>query len=296
MGEIIRQHGVRFHQYADDTQLYISSPSSLSEAADVMGRCLEAVRVWMGVNRLRLNPDKTEWLWMLPPKDHVDCLVLTLAGENIPPSDRVHNLGVLLNPQLNLEHQLTAVAGRTFTQVRLLHQLRPYLDREALLTVTHALVTSRLDYCNALYMGLPLKSIRRLQLVQNAAARVIVGAPRYTHVTPILRELHWFPIGLRVQFKVLVITFKALYGSGPGYLQDRLLPHSSLRAVRSHRLGLLRAPSAKQCHLAGPRRRAFSVMVPTLWNQLPPEIRTTPTLLVFRKLLKTWLFRQAWGL
>ncbi|KAK9395419.1 hypothetical protein NXF25_018780 [Crotalus adamanteus] len=144
-------------------------------------------------------------------------------------------------------------------------------------------------------MGLPLKGVRRLQLVQNAAARAIVGAPRYAHVSPILRELHWLPVGLRMQFKVLVITFKALHGIGPGYLQDRILPHSSQRPVRSHRLGLLQVPSARQCRLAGPRGRAFSVVAPTWWNQLPPEVRTTPTLPAFKKAVKTLLFRQAWG-
>ncbi|XP_070618653.1 uncharacterized protein, partial [Erythrolamprus reginae] len=204
-------------------------------------------------------------------------------------------LGVLLDPQLTLEKHLSAVARGAFAQVRLVRQLRPYLDRESLLTVTHALITSRFDYCNALYMGLPLKSVRKLQIVQNAAARAIMGFSKYAHVTPTLRSLHWLPISFRSQFKVLVMTYKALHGTGPEYLRDRLLPHESQRPVRSHRVGLLRVLSTKQCRLAGPRGRAFSVAAPTLWNQLPPEIRIAPTLLAFRKLLKTHLCRQAWG-
>ncbi|XP_070618091.1 uncharacterized protein, partial [Erythrolamprus reginae] len=154
------------------------------------------------------------------------------------------------------------------------------------------LITSRFDYCNALYMGLPLKSVRKLQIVQNAAARAVMGLPRYAHVSPSLRSLHWLPISFRSQFKVLVMTFEALHGIGPEYLRDRLLPHESQRPIRSHRVGLLRVPSTKQCRLAGPRGRAFSVAAPTLWNQLPPEIRTAPTLPAFRKLLKTHLCRQ----
>ena len=142
-------------------------------------------------------------------------------------------------------------------------------------------------------MGLPLRCARRLQVVQNAAARGILGASRCSHVTSLLRELHWLPVAFRVRFKVLVTTFKALHGKGPRYLQDRLLPNTSLRPVRSHREGLLRVPSASQCRLATPRGRAFSVAAPVLWNDLPPDLRTVADLCLFRRALKTHLFRAA---
>ncbi|KAF7238111.1 Inhibitor of growth protein 4 [Varanus komodoensis] len=77
--------------------------------------------------------------------------------------------------KLSPEAQVTAVARSAFLQLRLIHQLRPYLEYDCLVTVTHALVTSRLDFCNALYVGLPLKTVRILQLVQNRAARLLTG-------------------------------------------------------------------------------------------------------------------------
>ena len=92
-------------------------------------------------------------------------------------------------------------------------QLRPFLEMSDLATVTHALVTSRLDYCNALYVGLPLKSVRKLQLVQRAAARLLTGAGYREHTTPLLKQLHWLPVHFWAQFKVLVMTYRALYSS-----------------------------------------------------------------------------------
>ncbi|KAM3835771.1 uncharacterized protein M6D78_010277 [Vipera latastei] len=197
-------------QYADDTQLFFSTPNQPSDALAVMSRCLEAVQVWMGRNRLRLNPAKTEWLCIPASRVNQTILSLTMGGEVLPPVDRARNLGVLLDSRLNFEDHIGSVTRGAFAQVCLVRQLRPYLDRDALRTVTHVLVTSRLDYCNALYMGLPLRTTRRLQLVQNAAAQVVMGVSRYSHVTSLLRERHWLPVALQMRFKVLVMTYKAL--------------------------------------------------------------------------------------
>ncbi|KAF7238096.1 hypothetical protein EYD10_15124 [Varanus komodoensis] len=156
------------------------------------------------------------------------------------------SLGVLLDPELSLEAQVTAVARSAFLQLRLINQLRPYLEYNCLATVTHALVTSRLDFCNALYVGLPLKTVWILQLVQNRAARLLTGTGRYVHMTPVLRQLHWLPIEVRAQFKVLVTTYKALNGLGPGYLKERLHPYMPGRPLRSAGEALLWEPSVKE--------------------------------------------------
>ncbi|KAF7239847.1 Cardiolipin synthase (CMP-forming) [Varanus komodoensis] len=154
--------------------------------------------------------------------------------------------------------QVTAAVRSAFLQLRLIHQLRPYLEYDCLATVTHALVTSRLDFCNALYLGLPLKTVRILQLVQNRAARLLTGTGRYVHMTPVLRQLHWLPIEVRAQFKMLVMTYKALNGLGPGYLKERLRPYMPSRPLRTAGEALLQEPSVKEIRRVVTRRRAFS--------------------------------------
>ncbi|KAF7239223.1 Disintegrin and metalloproteinase domain-containing protein 12, partial [Varanus komodoensis] len=201
---------------------------------------------WMRANKLKLNPDKTEVLLVGGSGFGEGELNLVLNGVALPLRDKVRSLGALLNPELSLEAQVTAVARSAFSQLRLIHQLRPYLEYDCLATVTHTLVTSRLDFCNALYVGLALKMVRILQLVQNRAARLLTGPGRYVHMTPVLRQLHWLPIEVWAQFKVLVMTYKALNGLGPGYLKEHLRPYMPARPLRSAGEALLQEPSVKK--------------------------------------------------
>ena len=79
----------------------------------------------------------------------------------------------------------------------------------------HAFVSSRLDYCNSLLYGLPQVQIDKIQRVQNAAARLIFEQPKFCHITPVLSQLHWLPIKYRIEFKILLMTFKAIHGMAP---------------------------------------------------------------------------------
>ena len=107
------------------------------------------------------------------------------------------------------------------------------LTHEALITVVHAFVGSRLDYCNSVLLGISDKHIQKLQRIQNIAARLVSGSSKYDHITPVLKELHWLPIKERIQFKTLVITFKALNGQAPEYLSELLCRKVNTRLLRS---------------------------------------------------------------
>ncbi|KAI4875881.1 hypothetical protein NFI96_009458 [Prochilodus magdalenae] len=133
----------------------------------------------------------------------------------ITPTEDARSLVVILDGQLSFSAH---IANPTWSCRFLLYnirRIRPFLSQEATQLLVQSLVISRLDYCNSLLAGLPLRAIRPLQLVQNAAARLIFNLPKFTHITSLLRSLHWLPVVARIRFKTLMLAYKAKNGPAP---------------------------------------------------------------------------------
>ena len=128
-----------------------------------------------------------------------------------------------------------------------------------------------------------------LMMVQNWAARLIMGGCKYDHITRLLRELHWLPVEHRITFKLLLMTFKALNNLVPCYIGNLLHLYTPNRTLRSSSKFLLQVP---QFNLKNYGERAFSVCAPKLWNCLPNYIRCSPNVSAFKSTLKRYLFKR----
>jgi len=149
------------------------------------------------------------------------------------------------------------------------------------------LVLSRLDYGNAVLVGLPIYVVRRLQLVLNAAAWLIYCMRSTDHITNALAWLHWLRVPERIDFKVAVLMSKVLHGSAPRYMGP-LVPVANLpgrRTLRSGGTSHLTVPSVRRSTVGD---QAFSVTGPHVWNTLPEEVTTSQSLPTFCQQLKTW--------
>ena len=124
----------------------------------------------------------------------------------------------------------------------------------------------------------------------NTAARLIVGARRSDHMTPILRDLHWLPIPARLEFKILLLTFKCLHNQGPSYLRELLKFRNPSRTLRSFKQFLLQNSYRPNTLYYG--ERAFAFAAPKLWNSIPEHIKSASSLSTFKTALKTYLFRR----
>ena len=129
-----------------------------------------------------------------------------VGGQLVRPVKSARNLGVLLDAELTVDVQASAVVKGCFYQLRQLRSVRRSLTVDARRAVVTAFVAGRLNFCNAVLYG-AAKTIQRLQTVMNAAARHVGGLGKYDHVTPVLRDtLHWLPIQQRIEFKVAVLA------------------------------------------------------------------------------------------
>ena len=213
-------------------------------------------------------------------------MCLPLDNTTIQPSMKVRNLGVIFDKYMTMDDHVTSVCKTVNYHLRNLGRIRKFIDIDTCHAAVRALITSRLDYCNSLLNGVSAKTSNRLQLLQNRAARLIYMKPKRTHTSPLLSDLHWLRITQRVQFKTLVLTYKALHNESHQYLSDLL-------HIRSHRYNT-RASLRTTLYIPRTNKtagdRSFAVTAPRLWNSLPDHIPAAITTGQFKKLLKYHLF------
>uniref|UniRef100_A0A669DV26 Reverse transcriptase domain-containing protein n=1 Tax=Oreochromis niloticus TaxID=8128 RepID=A0A669DV26_ORENI len=264
LGHIIKKHKVSFHFYADDCQIYLPLKHNDLNPLRPILECLKDIRAWLALNFLNFNEKKTEVIIFGP------------NGPGVPPSDLgpltscvksiVTNLGVKFDTALKMDKQVNTVVRKSFFQLSQLSKVKPFISFCDLERVLHAFVTTRLDYCNGLYIGIDQASLSRLQMVQNAAARLLTGTRKHEHITPVLASLHWLPVHFRIHFKILLLAFKVLNGLAPSYLSDLLHQYTPQRSLRSSDQSLLAVPMSRLKHRGD---RAFAVVAPKLWNNCP---------------------------
>ena len=301
-GQVIRKYtGVKYHFYADDTQLFIHlSPDDSLKSFDRLKSYLNNIQVWMSENKLKLNPDKTEFI-VFGAKDRYkwlsDSFPVNILGNCLSPTDVVLNLGVLFDAKFCFTNYINSVIKSCFISLRDLHCIRRFLSIDTSVVIGNALVSSRLDYCNSRFRSLSSRNATRLQYVQIALALFVTGASKYIHITSTLRTLHWLPIRQRIIFKTLVLVYKYLTTGQPKYFAPyRFLYKSAMNTRRSNPQNLLlQVPHyCASIHKSKVHfNNSFSYDAPKLWNDLPHDIRSAPNLSCFKSRLKTYLFQKS---
>ena len=201
-----KHKAVNFHFYASDTQLYVYlSHTNASAAFDKLNRCLQDVKEWISASKLKLNPDKTEFILFGSKKQEESlnaCFPIDILGNPFHPTKSVRNLGVWFDSDFSFSKHVQNVCKGCFIQLRDFRNIRQFLTQDAAVSVASAFVSSQLDYCISLFRGLSKFNHHRLQSIQISAARTVTKSSKYTQITLVLSKIHWLPIRFRSEFKL----------------------------------------------------------------------------------------------
>ena len=290
LAKVVKKHPVHHKGFADDNGYYVAFVSkNESEALSALNNCLTESKDWFVANDFKVNDSKTKLIYFTPNKDFNPNYYITLGSAVIEDCTSVTSLGIILDPQMSMEGRINAVTKSVYFHVRNISKIRQYLSLQTAKTLVQALVISRLDHCNSLLGNLPLRLTNKLKRAQYAAARMLVRKGRRSHMTPVLKKLHWLPVVLRIKFKILLFVFKCIKGFAPHYLKQLLNEYVPVRFMRSNnmRLQTLVTSRYKKRKYGG---RAFSRIAPVLWNDIPISIRKADSVTKFKTSLKTYFF------
>ena len=199
-----------------------------------MNECLCDIDKWMSINRLKLNQVKTKLFYLFSKSNPPQSLPpLRFGTDVIKPSSNARNIGDIFDTTLSMLPHVNNVCKSAFYHRRTISHIRKYLLTQTTEILIQAFVTSKLDHWNSLLYNVPKNIIKKLQSVQNAAGRQITCPRKRDYITPILFHLHWLPVSEQINFKILLLTFKARHQQSPTYILDLITRYLPSRALRS---------------------------------------------------------------
>ena len=284
-------HSCDYHKYADDTEISDSAPpSDFTSAQSNIQSCINDTLSWMQSNKLKLNTEKTEMM-LVGSSVHISsvgCESADTDGSCISFQTTVTYLGVHLDQTLSVKQHISSLCCTTFLALRRIASICLFLSNSSIEKLIASVITSRLDYCNAMFAGVANEQIAHIEKIQNNATQLILKKSNCDHVTLLLKELHWLPVKYCIQYKLATLAFRHFDGTLPPYLSSSLCTY-----LPSERL--LKIPKT---NLKTFSEHSFGYSAPTVWNSLPADLRYpgSPSLPTFKVNLKTHFFRQAFWL
>ena len=257
--------------YVDDSKLYLSFPvRDLNTIVQQINEDLSLIASWCCHNHLLINPDKTKLLVMgtrqmlqTLPDFHI-----TLLGKEIAPTASARDLGVQVDATLSYNEHVTNITSTCMASLCQINRIKHLLDSRTLENVITSLVFSKLYFCSTVWANTSKTNVRKLQKIQNFAARILTGTRKYEHITPVLNNLRWLSVPAMLALYDAILTFKCLRGLAPNYLSSRFNTRASVHGRNTRNKNMLDIPAFNTA--AG--QRSFTYRAVKCWNMLPEEI------------------------
>ena len=282
--------------YADDTSISYSS-KSVSDLCNAINSDLQNLSSWLQGNKLSLNVAKTQSMILgtvpnfrrLDSNDSNSFPLFQINGDEIESTGNIKYLGVQIDPSLNWKEQINIAIGKISRGIGMLKYAKRYLSLQTIQRMYFSIVESHFRYCCSVWGCAGDTALRKLQKLQNRAARVVTNSP-FDHASlPLISKLGWLTVNEMIDFETACMVYKALHGLAPPCMKSMFqkLSESCNRTLRNTSTDL-RIPFCKTSN----GQRSFSYRGVTVWNQLSLEIKTAPSLAAFKTKLKSFLKDQ----
>ena len=217
---------------------------------------------------------------------------MSFGNTQLVPCEPTKNLCVVLDSSLSFRSHIDSIVKTCNFHIRNLYMIKDFVNRKILVTLVHASIVSKMDYCNSLFIGLPIVILKKVQSVLNRAARLIFNLPPRVPTTSLLIELYWLPLKARIEIKICLITFKALKFNQPSYITELL----SFPPMNPPRVCEVQMTLTVYMNLELLERGdlPISSIAPRLYNKLPITIKQIDSLNTFKSHLKAFLFSRAY--
>ena len=269
--------------YVDDSKLYLSFPSSdMSTAIHNLNADLEQVSRWCCQNSLLINPDKTKVLMIGTPQllNKLPTASVRMLGKEMTPSTVVKDLGIYIDQSLTYnEHIAKTVVSICLQKLVQINRIKHLLDKKTILLLTNSFVFSKLYYCSTVWSNTSKHNINKLQLVQNFAARVVLGLKKFDHISQAIKSLNWLPVNDRIYLNDAVMMYKCINKLVADYLIEKFTLRSQTHTRNTRQCDQLNIP---RCRLTT-GQRSFTYRGAKFWNNLRDNVKSSDSVNVSRK-------------
>ena len=271
--------------YVDDTKLFLGFPASeLDDVISAVNEDLKEISIWCCRNSLLINPDKTKLLYVGVPQLMrtlpTPLPSATMLGTQIKPVTVAKDLGVYIDCHLNFNEHITKTASDCMFKLTRVNRIKHLLDKKkTLIYFINAFVFSKLFYCSTVWSSTSKKNVRKLQLVQNYACRIVAGLRKYDHVSEALKSVKWLNVRDKLLFNDLVMVYKCFKNLTPGYLHG----HFQYRAKTDQRDTRQNNNLTLARYRLATGQKTFTYRGAKLYNSIAKDIRDTGNLNVFKR-------------
>ena len=267
--------------YADDTVIMCGAKTA-SEVKQTIQTDLNNVYEWLQTNRLHLNVKKTKWslIGTHQKLSRAENVSIDICGETLEKVDEYKYLGMFFDKNLNWHYHIDKLCSKVSQRTGLLRRIKYCLPNETLKMLYNALVLPLFDYGNIIYSTADHTHLKRLQVLQNKGARLILNCHYRTHVKDMLFSLNWMSVKERADFHRVCLMYKCKNNLAPPYLSNRLTEvrdtHRHNTRYSCNQTLTLDKPSNNQM------KRTFKYLGAKLWNDTHLSIREKPSMSLFK--------------